>query len=108
MSEHCVQLQFPLSNNSDSEQDEHGKLFDFEDALSDAISAASVGEFDGNDLGGGECTFYMYGPDADKLFTAIQPVISTYQELVAGGHALLRYGPPEDGIREVKVEIPIA
>jgi hypothetical protein len=97
-----------MSDDSQGTRDERDTIFEFEDALSEAISAAGAGEFDGNDFGGGECTLYMYGPDADQLFAAIRPVIDAHPGLVRGGHAVLRYGPPEDGIREVKIPFPSA
>ena len=102
MPEHCVKLRFPFSETN------LAPIYELEDALGDAISTATAGEFDGNDVGQGECILYMYGPDADALFAAIQPVITTHREMLSRGHALLRYGPPEDGVREVTIPIPNA
>jgi len=34
-----------------------------------------VGEFDGNEFGEGECVWYMYGPDADALYRAVEGII---------------------------------
>ena len=102
MSDHCVKLVFPFSGSS------LDPAFELEDALTEAIESANAGEFDGNDVGQGECTLYMYGPDADALFTAIKPVIAAYPEMLSGGQAQLRYGPPEDGVREVQIPIPSA
>ena len=100
MSDHCVRVRFPFSAS------DLAPVFELEDALTGAIEAADAGEFDGNDVGQDECILYMYGPDADALFQAIQPILAEHRELVAGGQAFLRYGPPEDGIREVSVPIP--
>jgi len=99
MSDHCVKLRFPFSGT------DLGPIYDLEDALGEAITTAGAGEFDGNDVGQGECILYMYGPDADALSTAIKPVVTAHQQMLAGGHLLLRYGPPEDGVREVQVPI---
>ena len=102
MPDHCVKLRFPFTGTK------LDPIYDLEDALGDAISAARAGEFDGNDVGQGECILYMYGPDADALFAAIWPVIAAHRTLLSGGHALLRYGPPDDGVREAKIPIPNA
>ena len=100
MSDHCVKLLFPFSGSN------LDPVFALEDALIEAVESAGAGEFDGNDVGQGECTLYMYGPDADAIFAAIKPVIAAHPEMLSGGQAKLRYGPPEDGIREV--EIPLS
>jgi len=100
MSDHCVKLLFPFSGSN------LDPVFELEDALIEAIESSSAGEFDGNDVGQGECTLYMYGLDADALFTAIKPVIAAYSQMLSGGQAQLRYGPPDDGVREV--EIPLS
>ena len=100
MADHCVRLRFPFTAS------DLAPVFELEDALTEAIEAADAGEFDGNDVGQGECILYMYGPDADALFHAIQPTLAEHREFVAGGQAFLRYGPPEDGIREVSIPIP--
>ncbi len=100
MADHCVTLRFPF-DASDLDP-----VFELEEALSEAIESAEAGELDGNDVGQGECVLYMYGPNADELLRVIQPVLVTYNELLEGGHAVLRYGPAEDGAREVTVALP--
>jgi hypothetical protein len=42
----------------------------------------------------------MYGPNADELFGAVEPVLRQ-SPLVRGGHAVVRYGEP--GAREVRM-----
>ena len=102
MLDHCVKLCFPFTDG------DLKRVHDLEDALTEAIDAANAGEFDGNDVGEGECILYAYGPDADALFAAIQPVVAAHRELLSGGYAVLRYGPPEDGMREVQVPVTAA
>ncbi len=105
MPDHCVKLYLKLSDTTYGTTAEREKIMEFEDALGDAIDAAHAGEFDGNDFGKGECILYMYGSNADTLFEAIQPVIKANAQMAAGGYAIKRYGPPEDGIREVKLDL---
>jgi hypothetical protein len=73
-----------------------------EDQLHAAITSAGVGEFDGNEIGQGELTLYMYGPDAEKLFTAVAPVLRR-AKLTQAGVASVRLGPPGSAAREVKL-----
>jgi hypothetical protein len=44
----------------------------------------------------------MYGPDADRLFEAVRPVLES-AGFMRGARVRLRYGPPEDGVREREV-----
>jgi len=73
-----------------------------EDQLQSAITAAGAGEFDGNEIGQGELTLYMYGPDAEKLFTVVAPVLR-HTKLTQSGVASVRSGPPGSATREVRL-----
>ena len=73
-----------------------------EDPIIEAIERAGVGEFDGNAIGADGGTLYMYGPDADALWSAIDSAVSR-KALGPGSHVIKRYGPP--GAREVRVEL---
>ena len=64
-----------------------------EDALIEAIDAAGVGEFDGNVIGPEDAELYMYGPNADALWTVIEPVVRAAQ-LSNASYAVKRYGEP--------------
>ena len=81
-------------------------LFELEDKLIAAVDSAGVGEFDGNEIAqdGSDGSLYMYGPDADKLFEAIQPVLQE-ATCIRSIVATIRYGPPQDGVRERQVKI---
>jgi hypothetical protein len=68
--------------------------------LRERVGAAGVGEFDGDVVGEGEATLYLYGPDADRLWDAIADVVDL-PSLPPGSHAEKRYGGP--GARVVRV-----
>jgi hypothetical protein len=70
-------------------------LFALETKLEAAIDAAKVGEFDGNEVAtdGSDGTLYMYGPDADRLFEIIKPVLEGCS-FMRGARITLRYGSP--------------
>ena len=74
------------------------------DELETAISAQRAGEFDGDEFGGGVCTLYLYGPDADQLFAAVESILRQ-SPLTMGAHAIKRYGrATASDAREVRVE----
>lgn len=52
---------------------------------------------------GNDAVLYMYGPDADALWTAIDPVLRQ-APLGDGSYAIKRYGPP--GATETRVPLP--
>ena len=51
---------------------------------------------------GSDGFLYMYGPDADRLFAAVRPVLEG-ADFMRGARVTLRYGPPEDGVPEREV-----
>lgn len=93
--EHAVIVDFAYGST------DLGPLFRLEDALQAAIQKSGAGEFDGNEVAsdGSEGTLYMYGPNADELFAAVEPVLAS-SPLMQGARATIRYGPPEDGVRQ--------
>jgi hypothetical protein len=82
-------------------------MFDLEERLEAAISAAGTGEFDGNEIAvdRSDGTFWMYGPDADALLASVMPVLLT-SSLMRGARVTRRYGPPADGVREETTRLP--
>ena len=96
--EHAVLVQFAYGSTDLS------RLFALEDRLEAAIDAVRAGEFDGNEVAtdGSDGTLYMYGPDADTLFAVVRPILEA-TDFMLGARVRLRYGPPEDGVREVEV-----
>jgi len=70
--------------------------------LDQMIRSSGAGEFDGDEFGEGACTLFMYGPDADLLFRAVEPALRS-SPLVRGGRAIKRYGPP--GSREESIAL---
>lgn len=81
-------------------------LFALEDQLEDVLDETGVGELDGNEVAvdGSDGRLYLYGPDADQLFAAIQATLSA-ATFMRGAKVQLRYGPPEEGVDEKVVEL---
>jgi hypothetical protein len=65
------------------------------DRLAEAIEQNAAGEFDGDEFGEGECTLFMYGPDADALFAAIETILRAFPG-ARGGRVIKRYGKAAD------------
>ena len=82
------------------------RLFALEDRLEKAIGAAHAGEYDGNEIAtdGSDGSLYMYGPDADRLFDVIRPILEA-EHFTRGADVVKRYGAPGDGVREAKLKI---
>lgn len=99
--EQAVIVSFGYGGSTDLEP-----LFALERELESAIAAASVGEYDGNEIAvdGSDGTLYMYGPDADKLFAAVKPALESCR-FMNGAVVRLRYGPPGEGLPEREVRL---
>jgi hypothetical protein len=77
-------------------------LATIEDQLTEVISQQELGEFDGNEVGPTESTLFMYGPDAERLFAAIEPVLRAYP-LCQRARVEIRLGGPGAPTREVRL-----
>ena len=77
-------------------------LASLEDKLIEAVERKDLGEFDGNEIGGGTAKLFLYGPDAEKLFAAIEPVLRTYP-LSLNARVVIRRGGPGAEDREVRL-----
>lgn len=78
-------------------------LATLEDQLVSTLAARTTGEFDGNEVGPEETCLYLYGPDAEALFTAIEPVLRQYP-LCQNARVVIRQGPPGAAQRELRLE----
>lgn len=100
MADHCVIIRFDYGST------DLGPLQAVEKDVKQAVAQAAAGEYDGNEIArnGKDGLFYMYGPDADALFAAVRPVLST-ATCIRNVVATLRYGPPQEGVRRVQVRV---
>jgi hypothetical protein len=101
--EHAVIVHLRLTGGPLGSPEEGDAAAALGDELESAVEAASAGEFDGDEFGDHKCVLFMYGPDADRLFAAIEPILKD-TPLAAGGHAIKRYGEAADSdAAEVRV-----
>lgn len=75
-------------------------IMEVEDHLANAVRAADAGEYDGHGVSKDEVEFFLYGPDAERLFAAVEPVLRKWP---LTGYVLKRQGPP--GSRETRIEL---
>jgi len=73
-----------------------------EDTLEGIITEQHLGEFDGNEFGPGEVILFMYGPDAEKLFSATERALREYP-LCKNARVVIRKGEPGAVERVVKI-----
>jgi hypothetical protein len=70
------------------------------DRLMQSLKETPLGIFDGNEIGGGETVFFLYGSDAESLFTHISPVLKKFA-FSSKAKAIIRKGGPGAPQREV-------
>jgi hypothetical protein len=105
VADQAVIVHMKLSDGGFGTAAERQDLMAFEDRLEDVIDEAGAGEFDGNEFGGGECVWYMYGPDADALYRAVEPLIREAKPR-RGSFVVKRRGAPGDlGAKEETVTL---
>jgi hypothetical protein len=82
-------------------------VFALEDSLRMAIAQARAGEYDSHYIeeDGSEGFYYMYGPDAEKLFSAISPVLEA-SSFMHGATVTLHFGPQKRGTPKRVIELP--
>jgi hypothetical protein len=82
-------------------------VYAMEDLLRHAVSEAGVGEYDGKDMAddGNDGVFYLYGPDAEALFRAINPVLAE-SSFMRGATVTLWFGPQKRRTPKRVIQLP--
>jgi hypothetical protein len=99
---HQVSLHIPLRGEMPSDE-EFAACVQLEDEIEAAVVAAGAGALDGHEWGGSLCVIFFYGPDADRLFDAMIPVLEK-RPFPKGSFALKRDGASESS-REERVNL---
>lgn len=73
--EHDVLIRLRLSNRQMGRAEEREGIEQLADQLEEAVLAAGVGEYDGDEIGGGEAILFFAGKDADKLLAVLTPLL---------------------------------
>jgi hypothetical protein len=88
-------LVFPLAKGQMGTNQERQALELLADDLDAAVQAAGVGEYDGDEYGGGECTFFFCGPDVEQLLAVVRPLVK--RSPLSRGAAFVRMVQAADG-----------
>ena len=86
-------LVLPLSDREMGNEAERDAIEAFAEQLETAVLEAAAGEYDGNEVGGGEYILFFCGPDIDRLIAVLRPLL---QQSVLGRGAsfeLMSDGP---------------
>ncbi len=82
------------------------RIYELEDKLESIIETNNLGEYDGHEIATdySDGILFMYGSNAETLFNGIKSTLDK-TDFLNGAKAKLRFGPPEDGVKEITVEI---
>ncbi|MFJ3099741.1 hypothetical protein [Streptomyces hydrogenans] len=92
--EHAVIARYRMPGDGFGEPGDRAVVRAAQKLLAQVIERAGVGEFDGNEFGGGEVVLFAYGPDADALFAVMEPILCDLSFRPA--NVVLRYGSASD------------
>jgi hypothetical protein len=99
--EQALLVHIELRNDGFGSAKERDALLHLQDQIEREVEEAAAGELDGDMFGEGECILYLYGPDADRLFDVVRPLLKSCAH-VNRGYAIKRYRDTLDA-REVRV-----
>jgi len=99
----AVLIYFNDTGQADGDYEESG-FAALEDELIEVIERENLGEFDGIERGEGEVIFFMYGPDAERLFSGIEETLN-HHAVSQGAEAIIRCGGPGAKQREVRIRV---
>jgi len=102
----AVLVHLSLSNEDFGTPDERERSHRFQDELVGILEAQHLGELDGDEWGGGECTIYLFGPDAQALWKGIEPTVRGAQ-WPHSTSVTLRFGEPGTAEQNFPVAGPL-
>jgi hypothetical protein len=100
--EQALIITIPLHSGKTGNADELKRLHALEDQLIVSIKESGAGEYDGNEIGEGVFTIYIYGPSAERLFAVVRPILKKFRP-PTGSFLIKRYGKP--GSKQDRVAI---
>jgi hypothetical protein len=89
--EQSLTVTITLRSGGMGDRTERERIIALEHQLSDAIENSSAGELDGDEYGGGTCTIYMYGPNAERLLSVTLPILREFRA-PSGSYVVTRNG----------------
>lgn len=95
MEQQAVIVHLRLSDDGFGSDEDRSAIWTLEEEIENAVAEASAGELDGDEFGQGECVLFLYGPDADRVFAVIEPLLKSTR-IASGGFAEKQYGDVSD------------
>ncbi len=74
-------------------------LYTLEDLLIKELESDGIGQLDGHEISPTQTTIYLYGPDAEEIFSKCRTVLASYP-LCRNSRAVIRWGGPGSSQRE--------
>ena len=90
----------PLSDHHMGTRPEQARIQTFADELAAAVAAAEVGEYEGDELGGGEYVLFFCGPDEERLLSVLRPLLQREEIGRSARLARLVHGADDEPRRE--------
>ena len=100
--EQAIIIHLRFSDSEGGTREEQEKMFALEDKIITAIDHSEAGVYDGNEIGGGEFTIYIYGRSAERLWDIVSPLMKTLHAR-NGSYLIMRDGGP--GASEKRVPL---
>jgi len=81
-------------------------LHHLERQLEDILTDKTVGDYDGHEIATdySDGFLYLYGDNAEQLFKKIRETLES-TDFMMGARVKLRFGPPQDGVKEIELII---
>jgi hypothetical protein len=93
-----------LSNRMMGTARERMDLEAFAEELGAAVAEAGVGEYDGDELGAGECLLFFCGPDVEQLQAVLSPLLKR-SPLARGAHFVRMVEGPDGHSQQQRVPL---
>jgi len=92
-----------LTSGEMGDKEERTRILALQHQLSDAIENSGVGEFDGDEWGGGKCKIYMYGASAERLLSLAWPILEQFGA-PSGSYVQTRCGNSDEEERRIPLD----
>ncbi|GAA4128661.1 hypothetical protein GCM10022215_40360 [Nocardioides fonticola] len=102
--EDAVIIHYSLSGDEYGTVEEREAIRALEGRVAAILQALQLGVHDGNEFGGGEAIIFCFGPDAGRLFAAIEAELRAFPARPAVARLVYKVGSDRD-VREERVEL---
>ncbi len=90
----AVIVRYGLTGGTLGSPEERAAVYALQERLREVLAELGAGEFSGNEFGDGKAALFLDGPDAERLYSAVEDVLRALPSRPA--RVTLRYGDPDD------------